>query len=192
MRRILGALIAVVAIMGACGSDGGSTDGGGSARASVEPNEMDVEFAQKMIPHHRQAVEMAEMVQGATDRSELLRLADDIVADQDREIETMTAWLEDWDEEVPEGGMGMDHGAMEMPGMMSDQDMQALAELEGEAFELRFLEMMIEHHRGAIDMARGELEDGSLDEVKELARDVITAQEAEIRAMRKWQAARSR
>lgn len=154
-------------------------------------NDADVSFAQGMIPHHRQAVEMAEMVQGRTDTPEVLQLAEEIAAAQGPEIQTMTAFLEAWGAEVPEEGMdmgsemeGMDHGGMEgMAGMMSAEDMAAMESATGETFDRMFLEGMVVHHEGAVQMAQEELEAGENPSALALAQEIVDAQESEISRM---------
>jgi uncharacterized protein (DUF305 family) len=141
-------------------------------------NDADVTFAQSMIPHHEQAVEMAQL---ATDRasSEAVRaLAAEIEAAQSPEIEQMTGWLAEWGEDDSMGAMP----DMES-GMMSDAQMGELEAASGEEFDRMFLEMMIEHHTGAIAMAETEITDGQYAEAIALAEQVKSAQEAEITEM---------
>ena len=142
--------------------------------------EDDVMFAQMMIPHHEQAVEMADMAldPDASSSVEVRELAVDIKAAQDPEIETMRAWLDAWGApQEPSGGMGHDSG------MMSQGDMGALASAEGAEFDQMWLTMMIEHHEGAITMARDVQSITEDEEVKALAEEIIAAQEAEIATM---------
>lgn len=190
-KRIVLGLVAFVALAGllaACGDDddmGGMDHGGDDSSETTEAaapdadfNDADVEFAQGMIPHHEQAVEMADLADGRAESPEVTDLAERIKAAQDPEIEQMTGWLEEWGQEVPEG---MDHGGMD--GMMSDDDMTSLEEASGAEFDEMFLTMMIEHHEGAIAMAETELEDGQNADAKELAQTIIDAQQAEIEEM---------
>lgn len=150
--------------------------------AEAEFNDADVTFAQQMIPHHAQAVEMAELVRSGS--PELLELADDIEAAQQPEIEQLTAMLEEWGEAVPaDEDEHAGHGAGDMEGMMSDEDMTALRDASGVQFEQLWLTMMIEHHEGAITMAEAELADGVNDEARELAQQIIETQQAEIDQM---------
>ncbi|MFC3689228.1 DUF305 domain-containing protein [Aquipuribacter hungaricus] len=157
-------------------------------------NDADVSFAQGMLPHHRQAVEMAEMVQGRTDTPEVLQLAEEIAAAQGPEIQTMTAFLEAWGAEVPEEGInmgsemeGMDHGGMEgmegMAGMMSTEDMAAMESATGETFDRMFLEGMVVHHEGAVEMAQKELDSGENPSALALAQEIVDAQKSEISRM---------
>jgi len=173
ISTILGA-IAATTVLAACGSD--------ADPAAADHNAADVTFATEMIPHHRQAVEMAEMAATRAESPEVLQLAEEIAGAQEPEIETMSGWLEAWDEPVPEEMDGMDHGGM--TGMMSEEQMQALEAATGAAFDEMFLEMMIEHHTGAIQMAQTEQKDGQYADAVELAAQIEEAQQAEIETMR--------
>ena len=174
-------------------ADASSDAGAGSASdadaGSTALSEAEVTFLTGMIPHHRQAVEMAELVADRTDRPELNSLADAIITTQNAEIETMSGLLESAGEEVPaddaEHGGGMDMGGDST--LMSAEDMEALAALSDEEFDLRFVEMMIEHHTSAIEQAETVLAAGPGPEVTTLANAIITAQQAEIEQMQAWQ-----
>jgi uncharacterized protein (DUF305 family) len=145
-------------------------------------NDADVAFAQGMIPHHRQAVAMAELAGGRTENPAVLDLAARIEAAQAPEIDTLTAWLQEWDVEVPAGDMaGMDHG--DMSGMGSPEDLAALEAALGAGFDRLFLEQMTVHHEGAVQMAQTELADGADPDVLALARTVAESQQAEIDEM---------
>ncbi|WP_101790662.1 DUF305 domain-containing protein [Nonomuraea indica] len=151
-------------------------------------NDADVMFAQMMIPHHQQAVEMAELAETRAKDPEVKELAAKIKAAQDPEIKTMRGWLKEWGKPVPtgmdgmEGMEGMDHG---MPGMMSSEDMKMLEEANGATFDKRFVQMMIAHHNGAIEMAKTEQSNGVNPEATELAKTIETTQQAEIEQMQK-------
>ncbi|TQM09946.1 DUF305 domain-containing protein [Pseudonocardia kunmingensis] len=161
------------------------------AAASEEHNDADIRFAQMMIPHHRQAIEMAQIAAERADNPEVKALAEQIRSAQDPEIETMTGFLETWGAEVPaEGGMtGMDHSGMDhsgtgemsgMSGMMTPEQMDQLRSATGADFDTMFLEMMIVHHQGAVTDAERELAEGVNPQAKELAAQIIDAQTAEI------------
>jgi uncharacterized protein (DUF305 family) len=161
-------------------------DDEGAAGEDGEHNEADIEFVQGMIPHHEGAIAMAELVEGRTDRQELLDLADEIIEVQDEEIALLRGMLErmDADDMAMDDELGeMDHGDM---GMMDDAEMEELRELEGDEFDRRFMEAMIVHHEGAIDMAERVLAEGQDDEVAGLAQLVIDAQQGEIEQMQRW------
>ena len=182
MKRLLSAVtLAVVAALAlaACGSDSGSST------SSSRFNDADVTFAQSMIPHHQQAVEMAKSAQMHASSPEVKQLADKVEAAQGPEIATMTGWLNAWDEDVPsESGMDHDMGHGSMPGMMSDDDMKALDAATGAKFDRMFLTMMIEHHSGAIEMAKTEQADGENPDAVALAKKIEADQTAEIATMR--------
>ncbi|MGI5254252.1 DUF305 domain-containing protein [Actinacidiphila glaucinigra] len=199
-RAALAAVAAAAAlVLAACGSTdhaGGThpTHAAATASASAgQHNQADVTFAQQMIPHHRQAVAMAEMAATRASSGEVKSLADKIKQAQDPEINTMSGWLTAWGKDVPQdmGGMdhempGMDHGnASSMPGMMGSDQMGDLDGASGKVFDTMFLTMMIEHHQGAIDMAKTEKDQGAYAPAKALAGDIVTAQTAEITQMRK-------
>lgn len=181
---------------------------GASDEAMAEHNDADVMFAQMMIPHHKQAVEMSDMMLAKGDISpEITELATKIKDAQGPEIETMTGWLEAWGEPTePEGGMENhdmssmggdetmeamdgndsmeDMGGMSgMEGMMSEDQMAALESAEGTEASRMFLESMTAHHEGAVGMAQDELDNGQNPEALALAETIIETQNAEIAEM---------
>lgn len=183
MKRIALFLVALLAVFGlaACG---GSSSGGNRAGATAgEHNSADVTFAQMMIPHHRQAIEMAGLASSRASSPEVKRLAEQIRGAQDPEIATMTGWLKDWSEPTSMSHLsGHDTGSM--PGTMSDSDMKKLETLTGRGFDRAFLDMMTAHHNGAIEMARTEQSNGKYGPAKEMARSIETGQSAEGDKMR--------
>ncbi|MFE2643278.1 DUF305 domain-containing protein [Streptomyces nigra] len=197
-RAALGTTAVTAAlVLAACGSDNGSDTGSGtqtSASAGAEDtagahNDQDVSFAQDMIPHHQQAIQMSRMAASQASSAEVKDLAARIEKAQDPEIETMSGWLESWGEDVPSSMPGMDHGghsgSSDMPGMMDTEDMDELMAASGKGFDTMFLTMMVEHHEGAVEMATTEKDKGRYGPAKELADDIITAQNAEIEEMNK-------
>lgn len=195
--RLAGGLIAGSIVLAGCsgGSDSSGTASSPTANGSAtesEANEAfnnaDVTFVQGMIPHHRGALVMAQLADGRAEDPRVVDLASRIEAAQEPEIETMTGWLEEWGEPVPEeaessGAMGgMDHGGMGMEGM-SAEDMAALEGASGAEFDRMFLQMMVEHHRGAVEMAETEIADGAYPDAVDLAREIAESQAAEIQEM---------
>lgn len=160
-----------------------TTDSTSPTEAEDVHNDADTMFAQMMIVHHEGAIEMADLAEGRTDNPDILDLAQRIKQAQGPEIDQLNGWLDAWgvNNDMP----GMDHGDMghEMPGMGAE-DMKKLEQANGAEFDRLFLELMIEHHQGAVDMSETVLDEGSNPEVKELAQQIIDAQEAEINEMR--------
>lgn len=179
-------------LLGACGSDSSGNESSPSDTVASEStgdvNDADVLFAQSMIPHHQQAVEMAELAL-ASDAGAgpgIVAMAAAIKAAQDPEIAVMTSWLDGWGQPIDmpamEGMEAMD--SHEMDGIMSAEDMAALSALTGAAFDRAWAEMMIAHHEGAIVMAQTAKAAGSNADVLLLAEQVISAQQAEIEQMK--------
>lgn len=186
--------------MSSMGGDGSPSPSLSSTTSSYGPaasgphNDQDVTFATGMIPHHRQAVEMADMALARSTSAEVKALASQIKAAQGPEINQMSGWLAGWGKPIPTGssmdsmtGMsGMSGGSNGMSsgdGMMSDAEMTALDEASGTQFAKLFLTGMIKHHQGAVAMAKTELADGQNSEAKQLAGKIVAAQDKEIATM---------
>ncbi|SNY80891.1 Uncharacterized conserved protein, DUF305 family [Nocardia amikacinitolerans] len=159
-----------------------STTAAATSAARTDFNNADVTFLQMMYPHHAQAVEMAKLVPSHTENPQLRALAAEVEKAQAPEMEQISTLLQSFGKPAPTAGGG--HEGHGMPGMMSAEQMTALQAASGPAFDEMWLEMMIEHHTGAIDMAKTELADGVNPEAQALARAVIAAQESEIATMR--------
>ncbi|MFD8501263.1 DUF305 domain-containing protein [Streptomyces sp. NPDC059687] len=193
-RRIAaaGVVAAGALLLSACSSDSndsndmGSMNHGSSHSSSPAAtatataaayNDADVHFAQMMIPHHEQAVEMAKLADGRAADSEIKNIASKIEKAQDPEIKTMTGWLQSWGKPTAMGDMpGMDMG----DGMMSEKDMKELEAMKGTEFDKMFAQMMIDHHNGAISMAKTEQKDGKNADAVKMAGDIGTGQSAEV------------
>ncbi|MDN4161893.1 DUF305 domain-containing protein [Nocardioides abyssi] len=199
------AALALTATLAACGNEGHSSTADLSATQTASNGDMfngaDVDFATQMIPHHAQAVQMVVMTQGRDLSPEVQDLTATIRDAQVPEVEAMTDWLTAWGQEIPE--TSLDHanaghdmsghsgsegdsnseGMNGMPGMMSDDDMAALEHASGAEFERMWLELMIEHHKGAIEMAQVEQEDGLYPDAVALAETIVFDQQAEIERM---------
>jgi uncharacterized protein (DUF305 family) len=207
--------LAALVIAAGCSdnSGGGSQTGQGTtpatatAEATTTPsaevhNQADVMFAQHMIPHHQQAIEMSDILlskQGIDPR--VIELANQIKAAQGPEIQQMKGWLDQWGSPqmpMPSGmpghgdmpttsGMPGMPGVSSMPGMtgmMSEADMTALQNAQGVEASKLFLTQMIAHHEGAITMAQTEIKNGQYPAAVELARSIVTAQQKEIETMK--------
>jgi uncharacterized protein (DUF305 family) len=153
---------------------------GAETSSSFDEVEM---FAEMMIPHHQQAIDMAELALGKESSSaELKDLSQRIIDGQTPEIALMEGWLSDSDEQ---GMMGMMSrgGEMMMGGMASSEEMDNLATLEGSNFDTEFLTLMITHHEGALHMVHM-IEGSAHDEAAQLAKDIVRVQTAEIEEMK--------
>ncbi len=187
-------LIAVVGVIGltACGSDDSSTatqvpatQGPAATNATGAAfNDADVTFAQGMIPHHEQAIEMAGIaLDPKMGASEQVRdLATRIKDGQEPEIAMMTGWLTAWGQPM-EMATEAGHEMASMNGMMTAEEMDALGTISGADFDRMWMEMMIRHHQGAIAMSQTVKTAGSSPDVLALADKVIAAQQAEIAEM---------
>ena len=235
LRKVLPAVCVAVAlvVLGACGDDddGVAIDSAltppqQSAGASATPspttgsehNDADVRFAQEMIVHHQGALAMAKLGEQQARTTEVRALAKRIRAAQEPEVQTLSSWLNEWDEQVPGATSStptatatatarststpMDHDGMAaspeeserasgagetgsgMSGMdMSEMDLSELESAGGVEFDRMFLTMMIEHHRDAIAMAKTEQAEGLYPEAIALAKEIESAQQAEIAEM---------
>jgi uncharacterized protein (DUF305 family) len=179
-------VLATLALVAACGgtSTGGNHNAsdGRNTSSSAAHNSADVAFATDMIPHHAQAVEMADMALKAAVDPEVKALAQAIKGAQDPEIKTMSGWLTSWKAPVPPTGMSMTGG--NSMGMMSGADMAALGKATGAAFDKMWVAMMTRHHTGAIAMATTELGSGQFPDAKTLAQRIVTSQTAEVAKMK--------
>ncbi len=198
------ALLTLGAGLTACGSDDERASGAAGSASSVpvsEPfNDADVRFATDMIPHHAQALSMVDLTRGRDLEPAFERLTQQILDAQGPEIQTMAGWLQDWDQPIPaterdhvnaeehgetDGETGGETGSgSSMPGMMSGAEMADLDSAPDSSFEGRWLQMMIEHHEGAIEMARTELRDGELADATALAGTIATDQEQQVTQMK--------
>ncbi|MEO5664355.1 MAG: DUF305 domain-containing protein [Nocardioides sp.] len=196
--RALSALTLTAALAltaAACGNDDTST-ATSSEVSTTEHNDADVEFASNMLQHHAQALAMVDLTIDRPLDPEVQQLAEQIRDAQAPEIETFTDWLTDWDEEVPEtvrdhsnaghdmDDMGDSMNDENMPGMMTSDDMGALEDASDAEFQTMWLEMMVEHHEGAVAMAKAEQGDGQYKDAVDLAGNIVTSQTAEIETMK--------
>ncbi|MBX9394224.1 DUF305 domain-containing protein [Streptomyces sp. TRM72054] len=200
-RRIAAASIVAAGalLLSACGGDGDDMSGmdhgssSSSATATTDAgdkagdfDDADVMFAQMMIPHHEQALEMAQLADGRASDAEIKDIAQKIEQAQDPEIKTMKGWLQSWKQPTAMESMpGMDHGSGHGgDGMMSDADMKELQAMKGKEFDKMFAQMMIEHHNGAIAMAKDEQKNGKNADAKKMAGDIVKGQSAEVTQLR--------
>ena len=183
--------LVLVATLAACGSTASGTATSGaatsassapstSATVSARSRAGDVMFARMMIPHHEQAVAMADLALANGAGPEVTRLATQIKAGQGPEIAQMQGWLASWGADA---GSATDHMG-HMPGMMGGDDLEELGPLKGAAFDERWLRMMVAHHEGALAMAQDVLSTTQDPQVRSLAEAVVSGQTAEIATMK--------
>ena len=177
---ILGAVL--IAVLPACGSSS-SQDADAVVADEAAFNDADVMFAQMMIPHHEQAIEMSDIALDPTVGAgeQVLALATQIKNAQDPEITQMKALLTAWGKPLT---TDEDHSSSMMSGMMSTDELAELGTLTGAAFDAAWAAAMITHHEGAIEMAKTVLADGKNAETLALAQAIISGQELEIETLR--------
>ena len=175
-RPSLVALALLALVLSGCGS------------AASRHDDADVAFASGMVPHHRQAVQMSDVLLAKTGVDpDVVALATTIKAEQAPEIDRMTGWLTAWGAPAPTdgGGMGgMGGGAGMGDGMMTSEQLEALGSAQGRQAQTLFLQGMTAHHEGAVAMANAELTQGENADAKALAQSIVTSQQAEIDQMR--------
>ncbi|NRQ39886.1 DUF305 domain-containing protein [Nonomuraea sp. NN258] len=150
-------------------------------RPPAEAVAADVRFAEAMIPHHRQALEMTSLVDARTTTTSIRTTAGQIALAQRPEIRLMADWLTRLGRPVPGDHA---HGAGRDYGMATAEELNRLRAARGPAFDRLFLELMVRHHEGAVKMAGEELAGGQDQVMRLLARDVSTGQTVEIARMR--------
>jgi uncharacterized protein (DUF305 family) len=191
-RRVAAALAAltVALFMSSCSSP--ASDGHTGHEHADEPvitgqpagyNADDVAFATNMIPHHQQAVDLSAMVPDRSTNAGLVALAQQISAAQQPEINVMKVFLVQWNENPDTNSGHAGHGNA-MQGMVDAATMTKLESLTGAEFDKLWLESMIGHHQGAIEMAKAEIANGDNVDAKNLAKNIVTTQEAEIGQMK--------
>ncbi len=196
--RVVAAFAAVVfaIALAACAADSAG-DGYSDSVATETPvitgepagyNAADIAFADNMIPHHKQAIELARLVPDRSTNPELKTLADQIPAAQQPEINILNVFLVQWNENPEAGSGGADgqagHG-QSMDGMVDDATVAKLESLRGTEFDTLWLQSMIAHHQGAVEMAKTEIADGENVDAIAMAKTMAAAQEAEIGQMKK-------
>lgn len=187
---ILGLLIGVVGML-IIGSRNPSARSGSMMGINPSSDILDAHFIEQMIPHHEDAITMAELADTKAQRPEIKQLAKNIIESQSGEIEQMKTWYKDWfGKEVPAGDQAMNqHGMMGTNnmhmGMMGDASDTTTLE-QAEDFDIAFIEHMISHHQMAVMMAEMLRNGSDRPEMNTLAEAIIAAQNKEIDQMRQW------
>jgi uncharacterized protein (DUF305 family) len=154
--------------------------------AALHGEEYDRMFLSGMIAHHQGAIDMANLALTRAKHTELKTMAQAIISAQNKEITGMTSWQSSWGYPASSGSNMTDHSAMGMEDNMAGMTNQ-LKDLSGDAFDIKFLELMTLHHQSAIDMSRPAAKNAQHQEVKTLAQAIISAQTTEIKQMQAWQ-----
>jgi uncharacterized protein (DUF305 family) len=179
LKTSLISAVAAIVVLTGCANDSGSASASASPGASAF-NDTDIMFVQMMLPHHDQAVSMSDLLldkQGLD--PEVAALARQIRDAQQAEIGTMNGWFEAMGR--PQVEEGPHHGGLE--GMLDEHEMQQLDEANARDGQRLFLEGMIKHHIGAIEMAKKEVADGQHPGAVDLANNIATTQQQEIDLM---------
>lgn len=179
----LGAALSLSFLAG-CGQPDNPAPPAPPAQSAPAHNDVDVMFAQGMVPHHQQAIEMSRMAVQQAQSQQVKDLAARIEAAQGPEIDELNGWLRDWNVQQSEHGGHGGHGGHGTGGMMSSDEMAGLGQAKGTEFDQKFLMLMIKHHEGAVTMARTEVEKGRFPDTQQMAREIMISQQSEIDSMR--------
>lgn len=161
-----------------------------SMYASMTGDQFDKAYLADMIAHHQGALNMASQARELATKAEIRTLADVILSSQATEVQQMMDWQQEWNYSATDSSNPHAGHMMESSGGMGDDmaDMEAkLNGLSGEAYDKEFLRQMILHHQQAVDMSKYADTNAKHQEVKDLAKAIITAQEKEIADMKSWQ-----
>ena len=188
-KSLLVMLVVCSWILMACKSASVSTTAVPTTGTSMEFDQM---FIDMMVPHHQAAIEMALIAQEKAEHPELKQMAAQIIEDQEKEVEQLKTWRQEWygSDNTPSmsempilpGMTEMAHGSMTMD---MTQDVEKLR-MTSESFDLMFIDLMISHHQMAIDAAQMAEQQATRDEVRDLAGKIIEKQQTEIDQMKAW------
>jgi uncharacterized protein (DUF305 family) len=187
------AFAAAVALAGCGGSGDAASAGARSTQQTDTPvitgrpagyNADDVAFATNMVPHHKQAIALAALAPDRSADPDLVALAQRITATQQPEVNVLNVFLVQW-KENPDSAQG-DHSGhgQTMPGMVDDATMTKLKSLHGSEFDTLWLQSMISHHQGAVEMAKAEIANGANVDAISMAKTMLAAQQTEIGQMK--------
>lgn len=184
LLAVAAALVAALMVAG-CGK---SSDYSQSTDKSAH-NRADEVFATGMIPHHQQGLDLSALVPNHSTDPQLVKLASGIAAAQGPQIQRLKGFIVQWSDEADShaGGQEDNGGMADMPmhGMVDQATMTKLASLDGPDFDKLWLQSMIGHHRGAVEMAQAEIDNGLNTDAVTMAHNIVTTQQAEIDQMTK-------
>lgn len=150
---------------------------------AADHNDADVAFVTNMIPYHQQAIDMSALVADRSADADVQQLASDISAAQQPEIETLKVLLVQWNSNSESSPARAPAGNGGMPGMVDEATIARLTSLEGSEFDQLWLQSMVGHHQGAIEMANAEVANGANVDAKAIAQNSVNAQQTEIDRM---------
>lgn len=166
-------------------ASGGMEDSNMMSSKGASKAPYDLQFLDTMAMHHQSAVDMAKLADDRSEHAELKAMAKKMISDQQGEISQLKAWRDQWySGKKPAINM-------EMPGMMGSMKGMSMAKLaasKGKEFDAMFLNMMIKHHADAVKMAKSAETNAQHQEVKDMAKKIVSAQQDEIAQMKKWKA----
>jgi uncharacterized protein (DUF305 family) len=172
------AAFAALVVLTACG--GSSTQNAGETKSPTH-NLADVVFATHMIPHHQQGADLAAMAPAHTGNPDLIKLASGITSAQMPEIKMLASMVTQWSVQPDADTHGPDDTAM--TGMVDPGTLTKLGSLNGPDFDKLWLQSMIGHHQGAVDMANTEIKNGKNPEAVAMAKKMASTQQGEIDQM---------
>ncbi len=172
------------------GGDPGRMDHGLGMELGAADQEYDLRFIDAMIPHHQGAIMMAEDALEKSERPEIQELAQEIISAQEEEIAQLREWRQGWYPDAPDTPVAYDAEMGQSMPMTAEQEQMMMMSMDlgaaDEEYDLRFIQMMIPHHVGAVEMAEDALEKSQRPEIQKLAQEISAAQEEEISQMRQW------
>ena len=178
------AALAAAIVLSACG--GSTTRNNATSTPANQPashNLADVAFTANMLPHHQQGLDLAAMVPSHTGNADLIKLASGIAGSQQPEIKTLKGFLVQGSERPDADTRGP--ADIDMTGMVDQVTMTKLGSLQGADFDRLWLQSMISHHQGAIDMANTEISNGVNTDAVTMAKHMVSMQQGEIDQMKK-------
>ena len=185
-RGAAAAALSLVAVLGGCAEDAGLAGPGGSSTVAQTFNKADVKFAQTMIPHHEQAIEMCDMILAKSGIApEVTQLAQQIKDAQGPQLTTLTGFLTAWHQPlIPDHSAEADEHHWDAEGALIPEEMQELDAADGPTGQKLFLKGMLKHHKGAVAMVQDEIDNGQNPDAVELAQAIKDGQSREIKTMR--------
>ncbi len=164
--------------------------GGMSMELGTADANFDLRFIDGMTPHHQGALVMAKEALQKSKRPEIRKLAEAIIKAQDKEIAQMQQWRKSWYPKASSTPMAWNSKMGHMMSMSKEQKQGMMMNMDlgaaDSSFDLRFINAMLPHHEGALEMAKEAQNKSKRPEIKKLAQEILTSQQAEIDQMKQW------